>query len=433
MFQTELFEPTCIEQYSHEGFSFITSDIGDVTFLNGLSEPVHRWFRLTPSYSPKLVRFFIDKLECTDKLIICDPFLGKGTTVIEAKKHGLHAIGIEINPLLKLVSEYALTWDIDAEGFLSDRQELELRICDRLEKAKTLSLEEVLQAYDIALPQIHNVFRWWKKNVLKELLLIRSAVWEKENDKHKRLYWLALCSSALDCANIHRNHPTISFDDNHDRYIDVWGDFKKNIEIIFKDLQKLPTRERWGKVRILSGDSTRLTDIVDEPIHRVITSPPYPNRFSYVHTTRPQLFFMEVFSNACQSAELDCAAVGGTWGKATSVLYNDIIEPYPHINDILAPTVGQLRPRSNLMCNYAVKYFNMMDDHIRELEKIADKNFRGAYVVGNSRLSDVEILTDILLGKIFEKNGFRVNKILVLRKRGGRKKLYETAVCVEKK
>jgi hypothetical protein len=36
------------------------------------------------------------------------------------------------------------------------------------------------------------------------------------------------------------------------------------------------------------------------------------------------------------------------------------------------------------------------------------------------------------LGKIFEKNGFAVEQILVLRKRGGKKKLYETAICVKK-
>lgn len=56
----------------------------------------------------------------------------------------------------------------------------------------------------------------------------------------------------------------------------------------------------------------------------------------------------------------------------------------------------------------------------------------GRGLVGNSRLSGVDIFTDILLGKIFEKNGFAVEQILVLRKRGGKKKLYETAICVKK-
>ena len=82
------------------------------------------------------------------------------------------------------------------------------------------------------------------------------------------------------------------------------------------------------------------------------------------------------------------------------------------------------------MCNYATKYFNMMDDHIKELRTRVNKGFRGVYVVGNSRLSGVEIYTEIILGRIFEKQGFNFDKVVVFRKRGGKKNLYETGVIV---
>ncbi len=433
MLQMELFESTYADQYDQEGFSFYTPRVGDVTFLNGLSEPVHRWFRLTPSYSPELVRFLIEDLGCAPQMMLCDPFLGKGTTAIEAKKLGLRAKGIELNPLLKLASEYALTWEVEVSKFARHFREFEEQMGKTLASAKLLSLEETLQKFELTLPAIHNVFRWWKKDALKELLLIKSAVWNIRDERFKRLYWLAVCASALDCANVHRNHPTISFDDHHNRRIQVWTDFRENVEALMTDLKRLPPREQWGEVQVIQGDSTRLAESAVEQIDRVITSPPYPNRFSYVHTTRPQLFFMEVFSEAAQSADLDCAAIGGTWGKATSILYDGIVVPYPHLEEILSPMIGGLRPRSNLMCNYAVKYFTMMDEHIRSLKKVTSRKFRGAYVVGNSRLSEVEIFTDILLGKMFEANGFQVDRILVLRKRGGRKKLYETAVCVSRR
>ena len=295
-----------------------------------------------------------------------------------------------------------------------------------------MTIEAVLEQFQLTLPPIHNVFRWWQKEVLKELLLLKSILSETSNQNYKQLFWLALCASALDCANVHRNHPTISFDDNHQRQINVLQDFQDNLNVLVEDLRQLPNKEKWGNVSISSGDSTQLSKHISHPIDRVITSPPYPNRFSYVHTTRPQLFFMDIFSTPSESAELDCVAVGGTWGKATSMLYEGEVNPNNEIVDILSPLVAELRPKSNLMCNYAVKYFNMMDDHIQELRQVASKQFQGAYVVGNSRLSEVEIFTDILLAKIFERNGFKVDKILVLRKRGGRKKLYETVVWVSK-
>lgn len=432
MFQLELFEKTYAEQYTQEGFTFFAPKVGDVTFLNGQSEPVHRWFRLTPSYSPELVRHLLHDLQCNRDSLLCDPFLGKGTTIIEAKKLGYKAIGIEINPLLKLASEYALTWEVSSENFANHFLNMEKDISRLFQETKKLSIEEAAEQFNLTIPPIHNVFRWWKKDVLKELLLIRKLVWEIQDPKIKRLYWLALCSSALDCANVHRNHPTISFDDDHDREIDVLADFGENVRVLINDIAALPPQHQWGEVKVISGDSTKLSTFVKSEVDRVITSPPYPNRFSYVHTTRPQLFFMEIFSNAAESGDLDCAEIGGTWGKATSMIQEGEIVPNENIADIMASLVNELRPKNNLMCNYAVKYFNMMDEHIQELKNISTRTFRGAYVVGNSRLSDVEIFTDILLAKIFERNGFIVDNILVLRKRGGRKKLYETAVCVRR-
>ena len=84
------------------------------------------------------------------------------------------------------------------------------------------------------------------------------------------------------------------------------------------------------------------------------------------------------------------------------------------------------------MCNYATKYFLMLDKHIKSLKKIIKKNnFKGCYIVGNSRLSGIEIYTETILSKIFQINGFKIEKIIIFRKRGGKKELFETAVIVK--
>ncbi|MEN3334552.1 MAG: hypothetical protein V7641_3917 [Blastocatellia bacterium] len=429
MFQIGLFEKAYADQYIENGYSYAVPQVNDVTFLNGLSEPVHRWFRLTPSYSPELVRFLVKYLDCSKNTLICDPFLGKGTTAIELKRLGLPIVGVELNPLLKMVSDYALTWEVDRGDFAGYCLSVEKEISELIESHKNDSLEEVLDRQALSVPVIHNVFRWWRKPILKDLLLAKKVVLRVQNEEYKKLLWIALCSSSLDCANIHRNHPTITFDDDHARKINVSADFKENVDHILKDLERLPSKN-WGKAKVLLGDSTKLASVVHNKIDRVITSPPYPNRFSYIHQTRPQLFFMEVFENAAQSADVDLAAIGGTWGKATSIIYDGIVEPYPHLAEILDSVIEELRPKSNLMCNYAVKYFNMLDSHIQQLLKIVNPGFRGAYVVGNSRLSGVEIVTEVVSAKIFEAHGFNVDNLLVFRKRGGRRSLYETAVCI---
>jgi len=60
-----------------------------VTFKGKMKEPVHSWFRLTPSFSPYLVRFIMKDIRCKQNEIVLDPFAGIGTTLIECKKMGI--------------------------------------------------------------------------------------------------------------------------------------------------------------------------------------------------------------------------------------------------------------------------------------------------------------------------------------------------------
>ncbi|HLM03240.1 MAG TPA: DNA methyltransferase [Pyrinomonadaceae bacterium] len=411
------------------GFDYEEVNIGDITFKAGQSESVHRWYRLTPSFSPNLVRYLIQELGIDEKSFVLDPFSGRGTTIIECQKKGIPALGIEINPLLREVGDKSLNWE---------RKSLDLFDVYVREAAELINtygnetLETVLEKFETRLPIIHNVFRWWKESVLRDLILCRQLMM---NEKYSPVYdylWLAINKASLDCANIHRNHPTITFDDNHKRNIDVYLEVTGNLKSIKSDLEKLSENEiSFSKQNAVAlGNSTEnLRDLVNRPIECVITSPPYPNRYSYVHQTRPQLHFMELLDDVKQATELDLMAIGGTWGRATSILQSQLITVPDEIKPYLS-YYDELQDKSILMCNYATKYFIDMWKHIKSVKEFSAENFRAAYVVGNSRLSGIEIFTEVILGKIFEHEDFRVEKIISFRKRGGKRKLYETAVCI---
>lgn len=413
------------------GIPFENINIGDITFKDGQNTPIHRWYRLTPSYSPSLVEYFIKEFKINKTELVLDPFSGRGTTVIECQRYGLNSIGIEINPLLQKVGEFSLIWEkIDQEYFKNYLTKFKNLIL----KYKKKDLNNTIEDVNTSLPIIHNVFRWWKEDVLKDLLIARELSRKNEFTKIFPYLWLAINKSCIDCANIHRNHPTITFDDDHNRLIDVFADITQKLNNIKEDLNSLSENEfeYSQKNHIVLGDSTsKLNGFISQPINFVITSPPYPNRFSYVHQTRPQLHFMELLDDIKQATEIDLSTIGGTWGRATSILQKEIIKPPKDITKILC-YYDTLKDKSTLMCNYATKYFLDMRKHIKSLKKVVDSNFRGAYVVGNSRLSGVEIFTETILSQLFELEGFKVDKIVSFRKRGGRQRLYETAVCIRR-
>lgn len=412
------------------GFDYQEIDIGDITFKSGQLESVHRWYRLTPSYSPNLVRFFIKEFQITPEHFVLDPFSGRGTTVIECQKQGIKSLGIEINPLLQQVGYKSLLWqtknlDLIA-AYLREIKEL-------IQAYQDFSLETVVNLLDTQLPIIHNVFRWWQPQVLKNLLICRQVMLKSKYTPVENYLWMALNKACLDCANIHRNHPTITFDDQHQREINVNDELHYNLKIITDDLASLSHKEiSFSNYNSISlGNSTHnLHNQIKNSVDFIITSPPYPNRYSYVHQTRPQLYFMEVLDHVTQATEIDLQAIGGTWGRATSVLQNNLISVPDEIKPYLC-YYEELKNRNILMCNYATKYFIDMWQHIQSLKSVKSTHFQGVYVVGNSRLSEVEIFTEAILAQLFIQAGFQVKKIICFRKRGGKKHLYETAIWIK--
>ena len=54
-------------------------------------------------YKPQLPAYFIQKF-CKTGSVVYDPFMGRGTTLIEAQLHGYRAIGNDVNPLSKVLT-----------------------------------------------------------------------------------------------------------------------------------------------------------------------------------------------------------------------------------------------------------------------------------------------------------------------------------------
>ena len=64
----------------------------------------HGWHRYVGRFPPHLVRCLLNHFGAKKGDIVCDPFLGSGTTALESRMLGLKAIGIEICPLSSLIS-----------------------------------------------------------------------------------------------------------------------------------------------------------------------------------------------------------------------------------------------------------------------------------------------------------------------------------------
>jgi tRNA G10 N-methylase Trm11 len=408
---------------------------GHATFKAGLSAPVHRWFRLTPSFGPDLVREMLLTLECGTDDVVLDPFAGAGTTMIECQLSGISSVGFEINPFLQFVGQACLRWNIDPAKLEATFKDIQQCYLD-LDSQVTFS---TLDRFNLRIPTIHTPLRWWREDVLTRLLVLKRSIDSMTTSQPERDFFRLALAAVLvpDLTNVTLGRLQLHFIDRTNHHINVWETYSEHCQKMIGDVKSLRAQELQPTSNVLLVNSTDVGDMqLDRQPNCVITSPPYPNRYSYVWNTRPHLYLLDFVSEAKQSSAIDLLAIGGTWGTATSALLKPILQPeHQIVSEVVGPVISQIRAHDNLMANYALKYFNMLTKQILEMDRLLAKNARIAYVVGCSRLRGVYIETDVLLARIIEGLNLKydVKAVQRIRRRNSGKDLHESIVYAWKR
>lgn len=392
------------------------------TFKSGLAAPFHRWFRLTPSFGDDLVRTMLDRLNWREGEVVLDPFSGAGTTLIECKIQGIDAFGFEINPFLHFVCRVCINWSLNYQTL----QEAIAFVEDHFFKSRNNpDFVATLQK-----PTISSIERWWREDVLNDLLLIKNAIQKLPQPEYRDLLLLALAAVLVpDLTNVTLGRLQLHFIDRSKHVMEAWPTFSAHAKQILSDVKSQLQERHISKAIVFHTDSRSPNAPPDYKAHCVITSPPYPNRYSYVWNTRPHLYFFDHFHVPKQASDLDKITIGGTWGTATSVLAKGTIAPFNEaVKNSLGSIHEEIRTEDNLMANYVVNYFNELTKQILAMRPYLASNARLAYVVGCSRIKEKFVETDVILAKIFEGLGFVVDSVERIRKRNSGKDLHESIV-----
>ena len=407
-----------------------------VTFRGKLDLPIHRWYRLTPSFSPALADDIADHFGLSESDLVLDPFSGVGTVPLCMKYRGIPACSVEINPYLHFVG----TVKTRTYGAV---EKIEKCFTDFMRvfrsKLKTVPFEERPGSYLAEqarfIPRINYPERWWSKGNLAQLVCLRKLLIERteQTEAHDLLRMGAL-AILIPVSNAKHNHVSLTYAESPLPTIDLAVVFEQQLQNMLADLRAVSALPK-SEVTIYSGNSKRLSQVLPEnarKVSSVITSPPYPNRFSYARETRPHLFFFDFIGSARDVGQLETDAIGGTWGKATSVLSAGVKPKNELVAKLLKPYIRDIHNRGNLMAHYVTKYFNDLYDHAGEIEKVCEPRCRLAYVIGNSKFYDSPLPSDEILAGIFGHFGFSLDRIDKMRKRQSKSGLHEAVVFMKR-
>jgi D12 class N6 adenine-specific DNA methyltransferase len=392
----------------------------DYTFKANRSLGRHGWLRLTPAYGVKLVENLLSSVDT--RATILDPFSGTATTGLVAAERGNTAFAFDINPFL--------IWFGNAkyQNYSKDY------LLDVREKTR-IALKECGSQVDQDhwAPPIFNIDRWWSSCTLRILASLRTALVAqfgepKENDDCG-IVWIAFCRLIIETSSAAFNHVSMSFNDvviHHEiEYIEKL--FLTILEFILGAAEKPII----GSAEVLKVDARNIENLNNFKVSKVITSPPYPNRISYVRELRPYMYWTKFIDEAKEAGELDWLAIGGTWGIATSRLNSWMIEEEALPKKVFS-TVEKIQTsdgkNSHLLGIYVLKYFHDMHLHLSSIRSILENGAELHYIVGNSTFFGNMVDTAVLISDSMRLLGYSEIKAEIVRKRNCNKALYEYCV-----
>ena len=378
----------------------------------------HGWLRLTPAYSVKVVEEIMSRYE--DPMHVLDPFCGTATTALSAAYHGHGSVTTEINPFLVWLGQAKTARYSDA-SIASTR-----KAC-----ARVIASVKNRGVVPVKAPPIHNIDRWWTEEALEFLCILRAGIEMASGagSPERMLLLVAFCRTLIELSNAAFNHQSMSFrNDRQMRLLldtDMGNVFSEDVRFVLDGARENPK----GSSRIVHGDSRNLSETVDGPFDLVITSPPYANRMSYIRELRPYMYWLGFLDNGRDAGELDWAAIGGTWGVATSKLIDWERPPEPFEHPLLDRTLEEIRHHDNkngrILANYVAKYFDDIWEHLNSLVLVLSGNSKIHYIVGNSTFYGVLLPVEKLYAVMFERLGFEKIACRAIRKRNSKKELFE--------
>lgn len=398
-----------------------------LTFKQNEKHGRHGWLRLTPAYSVKLVASILEGNAHAVRIL--DPFSGTGTTALCASYAERRGTGLEINPFLVWFSS------VKFRRFSAETIENTRRLGARIARESSAT-----DGPAAAAPPIHNISRWWGQDELRFLCTLRARIEqtsEEGSDAHDLLL-VAFCRVVINLSNAAFNHQSMSFrkTDDAPRLFDLKPDygaaFLRELAAVLDGAADNPPLEP----EVVCGDARAPSRFLPSKYDMVITSPPYPNRISYIRELRPYMYWLGFLTNGRDAGEHDWQAIGGTWGAATSRLlaWNPSANAFlpaclkKALSGISSPTNSNGR----LLANYVAKYFEDMWLHLSDVVTVLNPDAEVHYIVGNSKFYGTLLPVESIFAAMLREAGFRDVQIVRIRKRNSKAELYEFDVTGRK-
>lgn len=384
-------------------------------------------------FNPQVVRALANIID-PDASVLADPFCGSGTSLVEAARLGMDAVGVDRSPMAVFIAEAKAKALREADvatlrrTFTAFVEELGADMKEAQQSSDIPSLDGVLdpasQAY---------LRRWFPAASLAPVAVALCSTLGADNRTVVHHLADVALSSILRAVSLQlpedlrvRRRPE-PFDPPP-----VWEmflDSAARIQVGLEEMEHWPETTGSATVRLGSAADASWLDPYEEASRRfILTSPPYATALPYIDTDRLSIVALGL-APATQVRELEMELIGSReWRKADEREWwgrldaNSDSLPAAFVQ--LARDIRQRNSDGNAGFRRAAvpallyRYFSRMGECFDAWRVAQRSGERAVLIVGNNRTTaggdDVVIRTPELLGEVAASRGYEVEEIIPL-------------------
>ncbi len=424
IYQLELFTSNGTDSVSHASYlerliALLQSDLDFHGQDTGYAS--HDFHAFPAKFPPQLPRKFIRNLTMPGEVVL-DPMMGSGTTIVEGYLGGRVAVGVDIDPLAKLITKVKTT-SLDPDVLTMTSQQIVKNAIARLEHDRYGLLSGLESRWDAKTADF--IEYWFAKETQVELLALIQEIEHLESEEIRSFFQLSFSaciitktggvSLAFDLAHTRPHRAKIAFAPSGKVVVgfELLDDPSPRTKFLTKNIRSAITEFRkraqqninslielsrsTATTQIYQADAQQLP-IADNSVDLIVTSPPYAvNAIDYMRANKFSLIWLGFSLDELSETRKNC--IGGESANMFSFVE---LPPYTHrvVNEISRLDVkrGQSLHR----------YYSEMTRILREMYRVLKPNRAAIVVVASSLIRDRDTETDKCLAEIGKFLGFEV-------------------------
>jgi hypothetical protein len=345
---------------------------------------------------PQLVRYGVRYYSRRGETVL-DPMMGSGTTLVEAKLLRRLGIGIDIDPLARLIAEVKCSDLDDADierGYsavsrkfaVGGRVSLPSSVSSKASRSGLIPVD------------------WFSAQVARDLARLALAIQTTKLAQPVRNFlWVAFSSLILARTSVANARDIIHSRPHrfvHSKPPDVFKAFERRIRTMRSRMQEMITPPQplsdtgAPAVRALLGDARNLNHIGDRSVDLVFTSPPYATALDYPRAHFLAVAWMEKALGTTLRDYLSQSAgyIGSERGRlgTEDFAIDDAFELQPTSTCVLKK-LAQSSPRHAKLVQ---RYFLDMVKVLGEVGRVLRRRHHAIFVICPSHIRKVPIPTD---------------------------------------